>query len=604
MSSPPPSPPTRSRFGRMRGIMRRASSSLAKLRRPRRPSEQDSDSSSLKSTPSREVIEGPAMLSLPPKAMELMLPSPVAESPAREAEATQQETVGVSAPAPHGTQSIEKAELIQLAPPSVEHGNEGKPEQTVGPIRYIPPAVIDSSAGNPGAFTDYVETLPQPNVIVDPHAEPGHAEPLTPTESEDSHVQPFQEGHRELFQQEPTDLEHGEVPNFVAPGHVRDTETTQQETEALPATTRQSNEDTPSQSIEEPKLVSPTTPAALQLKGRADDKIPNPMNDAPSPISPSAAIPGAFKDFMDELPKSNTVVDSYTSPSPARARAATDEPKPLEAPLVEPATLSLDQPAVDSLEDFELIEREELITTPELKDMAGEDASTDQHAATPASSSAPNPALAPAPAAATAEPEPKPEHTPVFRAVITPPPPNDRPASSSYWQWGGQSTTADVPSDPLAPWREKNPWNEPAPANANANGHATAAHDVWATGTDVHVPAPTQRGDEAAAAGAAYSGATAMMVSPLITPAPVPNPVGDKSGNGNSNGDMSLRRRTTGSRYLSLHRMHRPAASAGLQNPVPHRRPFDDHAIWAMFGVVGALAAVVMTSMLLGRPVH
>jgi hypothetical protein len=35
---------------------------------------------------------------------------------------------------------------------------------------YIPPPVIDSTAGNPGAFTNLTDELPQPVIAQDPHA--------------------------------------------------------------------------------------------------------------------------------------------------------------------------------------------------------------------------------------------------------------------------------------------------------------------------------------------------------------------------------------------------------------------------------------------------
>ena len=43
-------------------------------------------------------------------------------------------------------------------------------EETQSPMGYIPPPVIDSTAGNPGAFTDFNDDLLQPDIAQDPQA--------------------------------------------------------------------------------------------------------------------------------------------------------------------------------------------------------------------------------------------------------------------------------------------------------------------------------------------------------------------------------------------------------------------------------------------------
>ena len=136
---------------RMGSVMRRISTILTNPRPATAASERDTDNASL-SSPSLPIIVTP--------------PSPIAESPLREAAAQAQESVG---PSPLSTSS--KIVLPTLSP-SVEESLTG----------YIIPPVIDSTAGNPGAFTDEPEELPQPDIAQNPQAfgpvEP-HVEPTT-----------------------------------------------------------------------------------------------------------------------------------------------------------------------------------------------------------------------------------------------------------------------------------------------------------------------------------------------------------------------------------------------------------------------------------------
>ena len=154
MSTPPPTPPTKSKWGRMGGIIRRASQV------------------SLKRTRSREVIPSavPA-LSPPSQPTEASLPTPIAESPAREAEALRQEIVGPSPLAqPPAHEEIRPASPESMAMEPAAAPNGGEDEQATSPTGYTPPPGIDSSAGNPGAFMDDPEALPQSDVVVDPYA--------------------------------------------------------------------------------------------------------------------------------------------------------------------------------------------------------------------------------------------------------------------------------------------------------------------------------------------------------------------------------------------------------------------------------------------------
>jgi hypothetical protein len=45
-------------------------------------------------------------------------------------------------------------------------------EEQTSPTGYVPPPVLDSTAGNPGAFTDDPDILPQPQTVIDPYAVP------------------------------------------------------------------------------------------------------------------------------------------------------------------------------------------------------------------------------------------------------------------------------------------------------------------------------------------------------------------------------------------------------------------------------------------------
>ena len=128
----------------------------------------------------------------PPKAAALMMPSPIAESPLREAEAT-------IIPVPVGPSPLALATSGQSAA-TEEAGNEptttntnnetedkpatrggavasedsGSPPQPVSGLEentgYVPPPLLDSKAGNPGAFTDDPDSLPQPTTLRDPWA--------------------------------------------------------------------------------------------------------------------------------------------------------------------------------------------------------------------------------------------------------------------------------------------------------------------------------------------------------------------------------------------------------------------------------------------------
>ena len=163
MATPPGTPPTKSSgskwSARMGGALRRTATVLTAVR-PATPAE-DGDNRSLKRSSSGTSLSSTAAAQAVAPAV--ISPSPIAESPVREAAAMEQETLG---PSPLARQTTAEEvttmpESDQAAPPAVE-------EQT-SPTGYVPPPLIDSSAGNPGAFTDDPDKLPQPRTVVDPH---------------------------------------------------------------------------------------------------------------------------------------------------------------------------------------------------------------------------------------------------------------------------------------------------------------------------------------------------------------------------------------------------------------------------------------------------
>lgn len=151
------------------GAAVRRSSTLLSIARPTTPqTDRDSDTASLRKSSSREALSSsltPKVNTAPPSvaAPEVTIPTPIAESPAREAEATQREAVG---PSP----LVQAASTDGEAAPLVEAPAAAPAQDLTSPTTYVPPPLIDSSAGNPGAFTDILDTIPQPDVVKDPYA--------------------------------------------------------------------------------------------------------------------------------------------------------------------------------------------------------------------------------------------------------------------------------------------------------------------------------------------------------------------------------------------------------------------------------------------------
>ena len=168
--------------------MRRTSTVLS-ISRPRTPSissDRDVDALSL----SGSIIKGGPLKA--PTVPPTTNPSPIAESPIKEAAAIAQEVVGTSPLAQTATSSEEvPPKPTTLSPVS----------ELQSPTGYIPPPVLDSTLGNPGAFTDGLVELPQPEIVKDPYTvaavEPNTAESATsvddapePVAAVEPHVEP------------------------------------------------------------------------------------------------------------------------------------------------------------------------------------------------------------------------------------------------------------------------------------------------------------------------------------------------------------------------------------------------------------------------------
>ena len=190
MSSSSPSKPKWS--ARMGSVMRRTSSVLTISRPGSAASERDTDNSSVSSNTRARAGSTLSSPPLPP----VVTPSPIAESPLREAAAEAQESVG---PSPL-SQPITSSEVV--TPPPVEEAQS--------PTGYIPPPVIDSTVGNPGAFTDITDNLPQPDIAQDPQAVAPIVEPATlePAEPEDSTI-------TEALVDEPTSYFDGPIAESI-----------------------------------------------------------------------------------------------------------------------------------------------------------------------------------------------------------------------------------------------------------------------------------------------------------------------------------------------------------------------------------------------------
>ena len=137
----------------MGSVMRRTSSILT-VSRPNTPSiasDKEADNASL--------LNG-NIKAQPSVAAQVITPSPILESPLGERAA--EENAGLSLFAQPSTSSEPVPPIPVTSSPPVD--------DLQSPIGYIPPPVLDSTVGNPGAFTDEPDELPQPEIAKDPHA--------------------------------------------------------------------------------------------------------------------------------------------------------------------------------------------------------------------------------------------------------------------------------------------------------------------------------------------------------------------------------------------------------------------------------------------------
>ncbi|KAG6865057.1 hypothetical protein C0991_005376 [Blastosporella zonata] len=146
------STPSKSRWGRIGGVVRRASLVMGPSRTST-PSiasiERDSDVASLKGSVRSVPFSPPAVL-VPPKPA-ASHPSPIPESPVQPQNEPTQPSAFVPSP------------LVPVP----------DPEPVASPVQeYTPPPLIDSTAVGPGGFTDDSDDLPQPLTIRDPSRAP------------------------------------------------------------------------------------------------------------------------------------------------------------------------------------------------------------------------------------------------------------------------------------------------------------------------------------------------------------------------------------------------------------------------------------------------
>ena len=162
-----------SRWGRMGNVVRRASSLVA-ISRPGTPSQEGRDSDSVSLT--KQKVDTTSLV--PPSTSGVPV-SPINESPAREAASA--EAVATIGPSPL-TQDTSVINPGPVQPPE---------EPQTSPTGYIPPPLVDSTIGNPGAFTDDTDSLPQTAIALDPFApiqKPGDGPATEPADLTDSPV--------------------------------------------------------------------------------------------------------------------------------------------------------------------------------------------------------------------------------------------------------------------------------------------------------------------------------------------------------------------------------------------------------------------------------
>lgn len=258
------SPGKPSRWSRVGSAVRRSTSLLAPTSRPTTPGANDdsSDAVSIKSNKSnrslKNIFKGDSDKKSKkgsgvhldttsdsvahPAVAGLMLPSAIAESPDREALETaaggdvgtgpsplsqEPEEYDEATAAPHPIVTTEEdkgkgreAMMDDASPPESEPepvSGGAETATTASPVGYVPPPLLDSSAGNPGAFTDDPDSLPQPVTIQDPYASRSQVDLPEAISNEDTATPSGKDGSLESTEVSyGVEITRGATPAFVA----------------------------------------------------------------------------------------------------------------------------------------------------------------------------------------------------------------------------------------------------------------------------------------------------------------------------------------------------------------------------------------------------
>ncbi|TFK33262.1 hypothetical protein BDQ12DRAFT_727898 [Crucibulum laeve] len=311
MSNPSPGKP--SRWSRMGTVVRRTSSVLT-ISRPATPSvnsDRDSDSTSIRQVTPARVDTTTAALAPPPPSQGVFAPSPIAESPAREAAASD-DNIPIG-PSPLSRQEPVSESVLVANPEPL-----ARVEEATSPAGYTPPPVLDSTVGNPGAFTDEPEELPQPTVIEDPYSsKPASVFNLPRHESE---PQPLAESSSELSKAV-------EEPATDASGH-----------DSEPHATEESHEPVQERTLTESIAEEPPAPEPPVLDAHPS-YFDKPVVESVHEYDPSEQIsPGFAKAIEENSPVAETTPELQAfgdgHSQDAREAPSTHVDREVEAPYI------------------------------------------------------------------------------------------------------------------------------------------------------------------------------------------------------------------------------------------------------------------------------
>ncbi|KAH6908970.1 hypothetical protein BKA70DRAFT_1222523 [Coprinopsis sp. MPI-PUGE-AT-0042] len=175
MSSPSPSPspgPAKSRWSRMGAAVRRSSTLLQKGSGSLSSRNNSTESlATLSRTPSKQKLDTtPATLNryVSSAAVET-IPTAIPETP-RENSAVAENPAKGAKLSPINQQTSTKPSSRAATPPPAPAPAVVPDDDPMSPQGYVPPPLVDTTAGNPGAFTDDPDSLPQPIIATDPFA--------------------------------------------------------------------------------------------------------------------------------------------------------------------------------------------------------------------------------------------------------------------------------------------------------------------------------------------------------------------------------------------------------------------------------------------------